>query len=305
MNALESIRSDPAAKIFEIGELLFAQFTCPAQEQAIGIWTQTDHLVHVLSGKSEWKTAAGRCCAKAGETLFFKKGACILPPHFEEHVCVELFFIPDAFVRETVLELAADLPALSDSVDWQQVTIPVKNDVGLTAFFEAMTIYFAGNENPAEALLKLKLKELLANILVGRSNPRLSAYLRLIAASEAPAISAIMEMNFQHNLSIDEFARMCNRSVSSFKREFRKHYATSPGKWLLERRLERSASLLQSTFMSVTEIAFDSGFEDLSHFSRAFKEKYGRSPSFYRKSGNSVVSKESPTIANQVHVSEA
>jgi AraC family transcriptional regulator, exoenzyme S synthesis regulatory protein ExsA len=305
LNALETIRSDPKAKIFEVGGLVFAQFSCPATEQSIGIWTQTDHLVHVLSGKSTWKTPSGICSAQAGETMFFKKGAYIMPPHFEEQLCIELFFIPDAFVRETVFELAAELPALSKTVDWRELTIPVRNDLGLTAFFEAMTIYFADNEKPLEALLKLKLKELLANILLGRSNPDLSAYLRSIAASGGPAIPAIMETNFHHNLSIDEFARMCNRSVSSFKREFQKHYATSPGKWLLKRRLQHSATLLQSTSMSVTEIAFNSGFEDLSHFSRVFKEKYGRSPSLYRKLTDNIFENQPFTIPNQVHISEA
>jgi AraC-like DNA-binding protein len=282
LSALDAIRSDPSAKIFEVGGLAFAQFTCRAQED-FGIWTQTDHLVHVLSGKSTWKIRGGICCASAGESLFFKKGAYIVPPHLEEQPCIELFFIPDSFVKETVLEFASDLPAVSQSVDWRELTIPVKNDLGLTAFFEAMTIYFADREKPAEALLRLKLKELLASILVGKSNPDLAAYLRSIAASDAPAIPAIMENNFQHNLSISEFARMCNRSVSSFKREFQKYYATSPGKWLLERRLQHSATLLQSTGMSVTEVALHCGFEDLSHFSKAFKEKYGHSPSSYRK----------------------
>ena len=301
LNALEAIRSDPAAKIFEVGGLVFAQFTCPAHEQPLGIWTQTDHFVHVLSGKSTWKTPAGICCATAGETMFFKKGAYIMPSHFEEQLCVELFFIPDSFVKETVLELAADLPAISNPVDWRELTIRVKKDVGLTAFFEAMTIYFAHSEKPPEALLKLKLKELLASVLVGRSNPDLSAYLRSIATSDRPAIPAIMETNFQHNLSIDEFARMCNRSVSSFKREFQKHYATSPGKWLLERRLQHSETLLQKTDMSVTEIAFHCGFEDLSHFSRAFKEKFGRSPSFHRRtSSNNIVQKEPAAAVNQI-----
>lgn len=283
LNALETIRAIPTAKIFEIGGLLFAQFTCPAQEQPVPIWSQTDHLVHVISGKSSWKTPTGMCCAEAGETLFFKKGAYIMPPHFEEQLCIELFFIPDAFVRDTVLELASDLPAISLPVDSRNPTIRVKNDIGLTAFFEAMTVYFAGDEKPPEALLKLKVRELLASILVGHSNHHLAAYLRSVAASETPAIPAIMETNFHHNLSIDEFARMCNRSISSFKRDFQKHYGTSPGKWLLERRLQHSASLLQSTAMNITEIAFECGFEDLSHFSKTFKEKYGLTPSSYRK----------------------
>jgi AraC-like DNA-binding protein len=162
----------------------------------------------------------------------------------------------------------------------------VNNDIALSAFFHAMTIYFAADEQPPKTLLKLKLKELLTSILVSRSNQPLSAYLRYIAACDAPPLEAIMELNFCHNLSIDTFAQMCHRSLSSFKRDFRKHYGTSPGKWLIERRLEHSASLLQTTGMSITEIMFECGFEDLSHFSRAFKERFSQSPSAFREAGS-------------------
>jgi AraC-like DNA-binding protein len=281
LNAIETIRSNPIARRFEIGELLFAQFSCPADESVV-IWTETDYLMHVLSGVSTWKVSTGTWSAEAGETVFFKKGAHISPQHSGEDLCVQLYFIPDAFVREMVMELAADLPKVSEPLDAREQTIRVNNDLALSAFFQAMTVYFAADEKPPEALLKLKLRELLTSILVGQGNLSLSVYFRSLAASDAPSIPAIMGMNFCHNLPMEAFAQMCHRSLSSFKREFRKHYGTSPGRWLLERRLERSASLLQNTGLSVTEIMFECGFEDLSHFSRAFKEKFGLSPSLYR-----------------------
>jgi AraC family transcriptional regulator, exoenzyme S synthesis regulatory protein ExsA len=295
LNSLESIRSNPIAKRFEIGELLFAQFSCPVDEPVV-IWTQTDFLIHVLSGISTWKVSDGTYSAEAGQTVFFKKGAFIkpqyseedqgahgLPQGFGEDPCIQFYFIPDDFIRGTVMELAKDLPAVSEPLDERERTIQVNNDLALSAFFHAMTVYFAADEKPPEALLKLKLKELITSILVGQSNLPLSTYFRSLAECDAPSIPAIMEMNFCHNLPIEAFAKMCHRSLSSFKREFRKRYGSSPGKWLLERRLERSASLLQTTGMSVTEIMFECGFEDLSHFSRAFKEKYGLAPSAYRE----------------------
>jgi AraC family transcriptional regulator, exoenzyme S synthesis regulatory protein ExsA len=281
LNALETIRSNPIAKRFEIGELLFAQFTCPSDESVV-IWTQTDYLMHVLSGVTTWKISSGTWSAEAGQTVFFKKGAHISPQHPVEDLCVQLYFLPDAFIRQTVIELTADLPTVSEPLDARERAIRVNNDLALSAFFQAMTVYFSADEKPPEALLKLKLKELLTSFLVGQSNLPLSAYFRSLAACGAPSIPAIMEMNFCHNLPIEAFAQMCHRSLSSFKREFQKHYGTSPGRWLLERRLERSASLLQTTGLSVTEVMFECGFEELSHFSRAFKEKFGLAPSVYR-----------------------
>ncbi|HEY7162194.1 MAG TPA: AraC family transcriptional regulator [Acidobacteriota bacterium] len=280
-NAPNTIRTDPTAKRFEIGDLLFAQYHCPAHD-SFGIWTETDYILHVLSSKIFWKTHSGTYSADAGETVFFKKGAYVLPTQLYDDLCVEMFFIPDTFVRQTIMDLAENLPVLSDRVDTGEPTIRVNNDVALSAFFHAMSIYFASEETPAEPLLRLKLKELLTSILLWQNNPSLSAYFQYLAANEAPSIPAIMEMNFCHNLSIESFAEMCHRSLSSFKREFRKHFGSTPGKWLLERRLQHSASLLQATEMSITEIMCECGFEDLSHFSRAFKEKFGCSPSGYR-----------------------
>jgi transcriptional regulator GlxA family with amidase domain len=75
---------------------------------------------------------------------------------------------------------------------------------------------------------------------------------------------------------------MCHRSLSSFKREFQRCYGMPPGRWLLERRLERASALLNTTSMNVTQIAFECGFESSSHFSRAFKDKFGRTPRTFR-----------------------
>lgn len=282
LNAVDLIRTLPTARTFEIGGLRFARFTCPVQDQPIGIWAECDHFIHVLTAKSTWQTFRGTWSAEAGQTVFFRKGAYLSPPHVEDSLCLLIFFIPDAIVRETVRELAPDLSRVTMPFDPREVAIRVNHDIGLAAFLHAMAEYFSGRETPPEPLLKLKLKELITSILVGRINPELAGYFRSLAASEAPPLDWIMEANFRHNLSLEQFAQMCHRSLSTFKREFRSHYGTSPGKWLLDRRLACAANLLQTSPMSVTEIMFECGFEDPSHFSRAFKEKYGRSPSAYR-----------------------
>jgi AraC-like DNA-binding protein len=282
-NAFEVVRSMPKARCFGLGELRFAQFACPPQERAITLWAHTDHLIHVLTATSNWQTGVGTTwSASAGQTLFFKKGAYSAPPHVEPDLCLLVFFIPDAFVRETVRELASLLAPMPEPIESGAPAIRVHNDVMLSTFIHAMTEYFSANEEPPEPLLRLKLKELVTSILVGQHNRALAAYFRSVAACEAPAIAPIMEANFCHNLPLDAFARMCHRSLSSFKRDFRKHYGITPGRWLLERRLDCSANLLRTTPLSVTEIMMECGFEDPAHFSRAFKARHGRSPRGYR-----------------------
>jgi len=80
-----------------------------------------------------------------------------------------------------------------------------------------------------------------------------------------------------------EFARIAQRSLAVFKRDFNEIYHSSPGKWLLQKRIEYAKHLLDSSKKNVNEIAYDSGFENATHFSRVFKEKFGLSPLQYRK----------------------
>lgn len=287
-NVIEALRSPGAAAMlpglrkFEIGELLFASFTCPATEGWDGSWAEHDRIVHIASGTKALRTMTETYEIGPGDTLFLKKGACFLRQLDDDELCLFMYFIPDDFIRTVVREIAPDLPALPPSAEPREMAIRMQDDTGFTAFQQAMAVFFGARDAPSELLLKLKMKELIAGLVVSRGNPLLSSYLRNVASREAPAVSTIMEANCCQNLSLDDFARLCHRSLSRFKRDFREHYGIAPGKWLLERRLECSARLLTTTDLNVTAIVFECGFEQPSHFSRAFKTRYGQTPSEYR-----------------------
>jgi AraC family transcriptional regulator, exoenzyme S synthesis regulatory protein ExsA len=287
-NVIEALRSPsiadmlPGIRKFEIGELLFASFSCPPSGQWEASWAEHDRIVHVVTGRNLVRTSGGTWQIGPGDTIFFKKGAFFLHHEDQDAICLFMFFIPDAFVRTVVRELARDLPVSPPPAEPREMMVRVSEDAGVSAFLRSMTVFFSDRGTPPELLLKLKLKELIASIVVSRSNPDLSAYLRHVAHTESPSIQTIMEANCCHNLSIEAFAKLCGRSLSSFKREFRECYGVPPGRWLLERRLECSAQLLAATNMSVTDIVFECGFEQPSHFSRAFKAKYAQTPSEYR-----------------------
>jgi AraC family transcriptional regulator, exoenzyme S synthesis regulatory protein ExsA len=287
-NVIEALRSPaiaqllPAIRKFEIGDLLFAHFTCPPTETWEASWAEHDRIIHVATGSKTLRTATGIWEIGPGDTVFLKKGACFLRHSDPEDLCLFMYFIPDDFVRMAVREMASDLRALPPPTDTREQVVHVRNDAGVQAFLQAMTVFFAAADPPPELLLKLKLKELIASIVLSRANSALSSYLRMLARSDAPSLPAIMEENCCHNLSLEAFAKLCHRSLSAFKREFSQQYGVAPGRWLLERRLQRSAQLLTTTNMSVTDIVFECGFEQPSHFSRVFKTRYGRTPSEFR-----------------------
>lgn len=287
INLYEDIRTRKHYNKFEIGGLLFAEYKCPLEEKFVGIWTHTDYLVHVVTGKKTWHTTDGSFPAEAGQTLYFKKGAAIVEQFFNEDFCLLLFFIPDDFIKNVVVEYSPDINKLFKNLNSTQSTIRVESDAALTIFFNSMISYFSKVEKPSEALLKLKLKELILNILVSPKNPAISNYFCEIAERKNPSLSEIMELNFRYNLSLEDYAELCNRSLSSFKRDFQKIYNDAPGRWLLNKRLDYSALLLKNNNKNISQVVFECGFEDLSHFSKAFKNKFGISPSSYRDNSSS------------------
>ena len=68
-------------------------------------------------------------------------------------------------------------------------------------------------------------------------------------------------------------------SVSSLQRAFAKHFGMSPKQYLIQLRMNQALELLTENELSVKEISFACGFTDEKYFSRAFKKKYGYSPS--------------------------
>lgn len=283
LNLYEAVRTNPSYSKLEIGDFLFAEYTCGATVKMLPNWTETDYLVHVVTGKKTWHTADGVWLAGPGDTLFFKKGANIAEQHPEEDVCLLMLFMSDTLMRGAIREVTSSLNLKPSDSTPIKTGLRVNNDVALAALFQSMRTYLAGKEKPAEALVRLKMKELIISVMTSGTNSELAAYFRRIGASDSPSIAEIMEENFRYNLSLEEYARLSHRSLSSFKREFQAHFQDSPGKWLLQRRLDHAAGLLLNAQMNVTEIAFESGFEDVSHFSRVFKERFGIPPMAYRQ----------------------
>ncbi|MEO8533391.1 MAG: AraC family transcriptional regulator [Flavobacterium sp.] len=92
-----------------------------------------------------------------------------------------------------------------------------------------------------------------------------------------------IENNQYSKLTLKELAFLCDRSVSTFKREFEKHYAESPIKWFQNKRLEYAYYLMTQEQKSPSEIYFGAGYENLSSFIQAYKSKYGTTPKHHHK----------------------
>ena len=88
----------------------------------------------------------------------------------------------------------------------------------------------------------------------------------------------VIENNKLNHLSIQELAFLSNMSLSTFKRTFEKNYKTSPSKWFQDKRLAYAAFLLTNKKERPIDVYENIGYESLSSFTQAFKEKFGTTP---------------------------
>ena len=94
----------------------------------------------------------------------------------------------------------------------------------------------------------------------------------------------IVRHNLFYNLSITDYAKLCNKSVSSFNREFKTIFKQSPLKWINRERLEYARLRLLTTDESINDIALQAGFESPAHFNRSFKKEFGLPPLRFKMS---------------------
>jgi AraC-like DNA-binding protein len=95
-------------------------------------------------------------------------------------------------------------------------------------------------------------------------------------------IIAMMREDVRGELSLGEFAQSVNLSVWRLCHIFKSDVGMPPIRYLRLLRMERAKDLLESSFLSVKEIAYQVGLNDESHFVRDFKSTYGFSPALYR-----------------------
>jgi len=163
-----------------------------------------------------------------------------------------------------------------------KTTAVVQLDLLMKKYLESLFFYFDNPSLVTDEIVHLKLTELIL-LLVGNQEPNEASDLLLGLFDEQKfSVKQTVEANLFENLSLEELASLCDMGVSTFKRTFKKDFGVSPGRYIRSRRLEASAALLRDASLSVSEVAYQTGFSDPNYFSKSFHVKYGRSPSDYR-----------------------
>lgn len=187
-----------------------------------------------------------------------------------------MFFLKDEILNDFI-KMANVMPA------YPSVMVPISVlsvNERLIHFIESLKLMIKEPDRINPGLIKIKLLELLFD-LADADDKLLFQFLQ-IKRKEKRHITEIIEENLFNPVSLNDLAYLSGRSLSSFKRDFQSIYNTSPLQWIRNRRLDRAKELLANSALSVTDVCYSTGFENVAHFSKVFKKRFGISPSMVR-----------------------
>lgn len=236
-------------------------------------------LVYMYSGELEINEREKITHLHKGDCAFIRKdfGVQLTKKSYKEEQFKAIFLMfTTKFLRDFYSKLDKNkLPEEARRSKVSLCKLP-SNRPDIISLFESMTPYFDSGIQPTDDLLNLKMTE--GVYVLMNTNKNLYASLFDFADPWKIDILEFLEKNYMNDLTLEEIANYTGRSLATFKRDFRKISDLSPKKWIIRRRLEAAHALILSGKRKVTEICFDVGFKNLSHFSKVYKEVYGCSP---------------------------
>ncbi|MEN0055523.1 MAG: AraC family transcriptional regulator [Mucilaginibacter sp.] len=194
-----------------------------------------------------------------------------VPPPNGEFKTIAIYFD-----QQTLREFSATYGYKAEKRDDTPGFINLPNSSIYKNFVESLLPYLAADQFRDKELLALKIKEALLILL--RVNPELKDVLFDFSEPGKIDLEGFMQKNFHFKVGLNRFAYLTGRSLATFKRDFQKIFKTSPSRWLVQRRLQEAHYLIKEQGKRPSEIYFELGFEDFSHFTYAFRQAYGAAP---------------------------
>ncbi len=290
INLHEAILSNPAYfKTLKVKDSLLINYNCPQMETWANLYTNLNHIIYTIKGERRIVRPGKSMDLKKGSLIFLRKGAFQQGRFHKEDWQVVVFAVHDSYLNSFIQEfrhLMKPRPPFADSK--KETLFSINTNEITEAYFHGLLPYFIQQPPPHESVLELKLRELLSSIFFDKANAWLLSYLDNIVTDSKSTFIEMMESNYMFNLAMTDFAKLTGHSLTTFKTKFMELFNTTPGKWIIQKRLELACRMLYDVDKPINEVAFECGFESVTHFNRVFKVKFSSTPSDYRRQTNSM-----------------
>ncbi|WP_426667720.1 helix-turn-helix domain-containing protein [Mucilaginibacter sp. McL0603] len=233
-------------------------------------------LIRLLSGEMVIIMPDKTLTISAGDTIFFPRLELAKvrkhPKDSQPYKSVAIYFTPEGIQQYFVRH------HLKPGYTGKKTGIKELNSHPLLdSLFNSLLPYFNLENELPETIAENKVDEAISILKELDTD-----VFNLLGHFEEPGkinLRSFMEKNFMFNMTMDKFGYLTGRSLTTFKRDFKKVFDMTPQKWLTQRRLELAHYQLTERNRKASDIYLEVGFENLSHFSLAFKKQYGHAPS--------------------------
>ncbi|PIF44962.1 AraC-like DNA-binding protein [Chryseobacterium sp. 52] len=242
--------------------------------------TETVFEYHMLV----WFISGETKIIQADKTYLFKAGDIFLIPR--NHLATIINYPKDGLPHQAVVmhltterlkEFYASIK-LEHKAMWRESKIhSFRSHPLLKSCLASLIPYFEVEGPFPENIASLKITEAIS--ILREADKDIDAVLTDFEEPGKIDLVNFMEKNYMFNMSLERFGYLTGRSLSTFNRDFRKIFQTTPQRWLTQKRLELAYYHLKEKQKRPSDVFMEVGFEDLSHFSYAFKKQYGLVPS--------------------------
>lgn len=251
-------------------------------------WHDEIELLVLTKGAVRFKTLSDEFVLKEGEGLFFNSG--VLHAAWEndakEIIIHSIVFHPrliggyegsifwDKYLNPLMADPSLKSMHFSQNISWQKEILRLIEDSWQAGFHKKNEYEFDVRANLSHIVALLLSKNNPSQLPLSekqlRDNQRIKLMLQYI------------EEHLSDSIEITDIADTALISVSECLRCFKHSIGTTPIQYVKQLRIQKAAELLSSTTLSITEVAIECGFQEMSYFSKTFKQTHGCTPSEYR-----------------------
>jgi len=212
---------------------------------------------------------------KAGQMVLMQKGIYTISDLIPTGTIYEslVIFFDENKVQEIFPSTLSSISKKHFSYVSCPPTIPI--------YIESITASYKILGRLNEILGTTKIIELLCLLKASKYAPEFTEVFSSSNENIRRNLMEFMERHFDKSLKVEDYAYLTGRSLSTFRRDFKERYQKTPQAWLKSRRMGRAKDILIKKEISVSNLAYEVGYQNVSHFIKAFKSEFGLSPKQY------------------------
>lgn len=231
-------------------------------------------LVSVISGEMKIIQADHSYIFRRGDTFLIPRNQLArvtkYPANGQPYRAVSVYFTLE-FLRKYYADQKTD----HSNQDIPKIKLFAQHPL-LDSLFNSLLPYFSFSAELPAAIASGKVQE--AITILRTIDPDIDHILGQFEEPGKIDLEDFMEKNYMFNMPAEKFGYLTGRSLTTFKKDFKKVFHTTPQKWLTKKRLDLAHYQIFEGKQKPSAVYFEAGFENLSHFSFAFKKQFGYNP---------------------------